>query len=131
MNTVVDASAAVAFLIDEGAIGRWAETLMTRELFAPELLLVEAASSLRRLEQQRRLPAKAIAAAHADLLRMPVTLVSHEPLAARGWALRRNVSSYDACYVALAEILGCPLATVDRRLARASGPGCEFLLPPR
>ncbi|RJQ13077.1 MAG: VapC toxin family PIN domain ribonuclease, partial [Dehalococcoidia bacterium] len=32
-----------------------------------------------------------------------------------------NVTAYDACYVALAEGLACPLLTADARLARASG----------
>ncbi len=32
-------------------------------------------------------------------------------------------------YVALAEALDLPLATLDRELARASGPTCRFILP--
>jgi predicted nucleic acid-binding protein len=32
--------------------------------------------------------------------------------------------------VALAEALDVPLATLDRRLATASGPRCGFVLPP-
>jgi predicted nucleic acid-binding protein len=39
------------------------------------------------------------------------------------------VTAYDAAYVALAEELAVPLATLDRRLARAGGPTCTFLLP--
>ncbi|GAB4198893.1 MAG: hypothetical protein OHK0013_08590 [Sandaracinaceae bacterium] len=42
------------------------------------------------------------------------------------WALRASLTAYDACYVALAEALSCPLATLDTRLARASGPRCRF-----
>lgn len=37
-------------------------------------------------------------------------------------------SPYDACYIALAELLGCPLFTGDTRLARAPGPVCEIEL---
>jgi predicted nucleic acid-binding protein len=44
----------------------------------------------------------------------------------RAYELRANVSAYDSAYVALAEALDCPLVTVDERLARASGPRCEF-----
>jgi predicted nucleic acid-binding protein len=33
--------------------------------------------------------------------------------------LRSNFSAYDACYVALAELLGADLLTADERLARA------------
>jgi predicted nucleic acid-binding protein len=45
--------------------------------------------------------------------------------------LRFNVSSYDAWYIALAEQLDAPLATLDRRLSAADGPRCRFLLPPQ
>jgi predicted nucleic acid-binding protein len=37
---------------------------------------------------------------------------------------------YDAWYVALAESLEAELATLDTRLARASGPRCGFRLSP-
>ena len=49
----------------------------------------------------------------------------------RVWELRRNLAAYDAGCVALAELLDVPLATLDRRLARASGATCTFLTPPR
>ncbi len=52
------------------------------------------------------------------------------PFAERVWALRENLTSYDAWYVALAEALDCPLVTLDRRLSRASGPVCEIIAPP-
>ena len=51
------------------------------------------------------------------------------PHAERVWALRHNLTAYDAWYVAVAEALDCPLATLDRRLSRASGPACEVLTP--
>jgi len=39
----------------------------------------------------------------------------------RCWALRKNMSAYDAMYVALAEALNAALITCDGRLAKASG----------
>jgi predicted nucleic acid-binding protein len=41
-----------------------------------------------------------------------------------------SVTPDDAWYVALAEALDVPLATLDVRLAAASGPRCVFLTPP-
>jgi predicted nucleic acid-binding protein len=43
--------------------------------------------------------------------------------------LRVTVSAYDAWYVALAEALDVPFATLDSRLARAPGPRCAFHVP--
>jgi len=51
-----------------------------------------------------------------DITRHPV-----QPLVERMWALRRNITAYDAGYVALAESLHVPLLTRDWRLAHASG----------
>ena len=87
------------------------------------------ANVLRRLEQGGPLGRLEAASAHIDLLRLDLELWPYEPFAERIWELRANLSSYDAWYVAVAELLGSPLATLDRKLARAAGPECEFLLP--
>jgi hypothetical protein len=59
-----------------------------------------------------------------------VELFGYEPVADRVWSLRSAVTAYDACYVALAEALDAPLATIDLRLSRAPGPRCVFKTPP-
>lgn len=46
----------------------------------------------------------------------------------RAWELRDNVSFYDGLYVALAERLGVPLLTADRKLSNAIGPRCAIEL---
>ena len=50
------------------------------------------------------------------------------PSRAGAWALRDNVTYYDALYVALAARLGYPLLTADARLARAPGLPCAVEL---
>lgn len=52
------------------------------------------------------------------------------PFAGRVWDLRGNLTSYDAGYVALAEFLDAPLATIGFRLIRAPGTLYTFTLPP-
>ena len=49
------------------------------------------------------------------------------PLLPGAWTLRANVSAYDACYVALARDLRCPLVTRDLRLSRAPGLGVPLI----
>ena len=45
----------------------------------------------------------------------------HVTLLPRVWQLRHSLSAYDACYVALAELLNAPVITRDRKLSSASG----------
>lgn len=131
MTVVVDASVVVAALVDSGPDGTWAEEIVrTGQLAAPHLMPVEAANVLRRLAQAGQISADVASLAHTDLLDLPVELVGYEPVATRAWALRNNLTGYDACYVALAELFDAPLATLDGRLAGASGPRCRFLTPP-
>ena len=131
MSVVVDASLLVAATSDAGAEGRWAEDVVrTGSLVAPPLALVEATNILRRLELEGRLGRLEAGAAARDLLLFDLELVPFSPFAERIWELRANVTSYDAWYVAVAEQCALPLATLDRRLARATGPRCRFLLPP-
>ena len=128
MSVVVDASVCVAALVDGGPEGRWAETLFAEQpLSAPQLILVESTNVLRRLAAAGRLSDLDASTAHRDLLSLPVELYPFEPFAERVWSLRHNVSAYDACYVALAEALDVPLATLDRKLSSAAGPLCKFL----
>ena len=132
MTVVADASVLVAVLVDAGHEGRWAESLVTEEaLAAPELALVEASNILRRLERSGEISRLEANSAHRDLLRLDLDLFPFAPFAERVWALRSNLTAYDAWYVALAEALDSPLATLDRKLGRAKGPVCEIIVPSR
>ena len=127
---VLDASVLVAALVDSGHEGRWAESVVAEgPLAAPELALVEATNILRRLERSGEISRLEANSAHRDLLRLDVDLFPFAPFADRVWALRSNLTAYDAWYLALAEALGCPLATLDGKLGRATGPVCEIVVP--
>lgn len=127
-SVVLDASATVALLTDDGPAGTWvAKTVAGATLFAPELMPFEAANILRRHALAGLLDPSEASLAHADLLALPVTRLPYPTLADRAWELRANLTSYDAAYVALAEVLPAPLVTLDARIGRASGPRCEVL----
>jgi predicted nucleic acid-binding protein len=131
VTAVVDASVVVAALIDDGPAGRWAEELLaSTPLAAPHLMPVEAANILRRAALAGDVSDDIASLAHADLLAVGVELFPYELLAERIWELRGAVTAYDGWYVALAESLKAPLATLDARLARAPGPRCKFVGPP-
>lgn len=128
---VVDASFVVAALVDGGREGTWADSMLAGDaLAAPHLLPVEVANILRRSAAGGELTADSASMAHADLLALRIELFPYRPFASRVWELRENVTCYDAWYVALAEVLDAPLATLDVRLSRATGPRCRFQLPP-
>ena len=132
MTLVVDASCVVAALADDGPDGRWAEAqLADNALAAPHLMLVEAADILRRAVLAGDLSADVGSLAHADLLLLRVGLFSYEPFADRVWELREAVTAYDGWYVAVAESLSAPLATIDTKLSRVHGPRCVFRTPAR
>ncbi|WP_216898086.1 type II toxin-antitoxin system VapC family toxin [Nocardia alni] len=127
---VVDASAVVALLVDSGPVGEWvSEVAEGRMLFASDLMPFEVTNVLRRNRLAGLIDETTANLAHADMLDMVIFLDPYYAVAERVWALRENVTAYDAAYVAIAEARGIPLITLDERLARASGPTCEFLTP--
>lgn len=87
---------------------------------ARKLVLAQASNILRRLELAGELSRVEAASAHRDLLRLDIDLYPFAPFARRVWALRSNLTCYDAWYVALAETLACPLATLDGRQPEAT-----------
>ena len=130
MNTVVDSSVLVAALIDTDPHGVWAENVLAEgSLHAPELVYVEATNIFRRFERAKLITTPEANAAQDDLMQLDIELFPFEPFADRIWALRHNVTSYDAWYVAVAEALKLPLATLDGPLSRSKGVACEFLTP--
>ena len=130
MTLVVDATVVVAALVDDGAEGRWATDLMRQQpLASPHLVMVESTQILRKASLSGDLDDGIASLALRDLLQMRIDLFPFEPLADRIWELRFNLTSYDAWYVALAEALDAPLATLDQKLAAAPGLRCQTLTP--
>lgn len=91
------------------------------ELHAPHLADVEVAHALQRMVARGTLNADRAADARYDLATLPTRRYEHTLLLDRAWELRHSVSTYDAMYVALAELLDLPLVTCDAALARAQG----------
>ena len=120
---VLDASAFVELLLGTSLGRSIAKRIADPEvsLHAPHLADVEVAQALRRYVREGELDAGSAALALEDLRALDVQRHSHEPLLDRVWALRENLTAYDAVYVALAEALETTLLTCDGRLARAPG----------
>ena len=117
---VVDASVVLELLLNREKAGSIRQSLLAAEtsLAAPHLLDVEILNALRRITAPKGLDAYTSGSILRELRNLPVNRFSHEPLLERIWELRKNFTSYDAAYIALAEILGAALYTCDEKLLR-------------
>lgn len=128
---VLDASAVVEILrgTPRGeVVSRWFES-EADGVHAPGLVDAEVAHALRRLVALGVMEARRGGAAVEILQELPVTRHPVRLLLPRVWELRHNLTAYDAAYVALAEVLECPLVTLDGRLARAESLTPEIVVP--
>jgi predicted nucleic acid-binding protein len=125
---VVDASALVAALVDDGETGKQSRDALRDDprWAAPSLLPVEVLASLRGLVLGRKLGTERAADAVTAVRLMVIDQLDPATLVTRIWELRGNLTAYDAAYVAAAEALGCTLVTADSRIARAPGPRCAI-----
>jgi predicted nucleic acid-binding protein len=130
LSIVIDSSVVIAALLDSGPEGEWAEEVLANgSLQGPELVLAEATNIFRRLERAKLITTPEANAAQDDLMQLDIELFPFEPFADRVWQLRHNVTSYDAWYVAIAEALKLPLATLDVPLSKSIAVTCKFLTP--
>ena len=120
---VLDASALVELILHTktGALvaGRIADP--AEGLHVPHLADIEVVQALRRYVREGEIDADAAEAALEDFRALDLQRHAHEPLLGRVWELRKNLTAYDAVYVALAEVLDGMLLTCDRRLSHAPG----------
>jgi predicted nucleic acid-binding protein len=120
---VVDASVLVEYLGGGEHFDRIRVRLLHRgeRLWAPHLVDAEVGHVLRRAVRVGELRPAGAQAALRDLAELPLRRAGHVGLLDRAWALRGNLTFYDALYVTLAERLDMPLLTLDARLAGAAG----------
>lgn len=121
---VPDASVILEILLRTPAAGGIEARLFADAdtLHAPSLLDVEVAQVLRRYESRGEISAQRGRLALELLAAFPIERYAHEELLPRIWDLRRNLTTYDAAYIALAEALDATFLTRDARIAKAPGP---------
>jgi predicted nucleic acid-binding protein len=120
---ILDASAVVDLLVEPAAqTGALRARLRTASLVhAPHLMDAEVTNALRRQVLRGRIDQLTARRAIRRLAVLRVKLRPHQPLLGRAFALRDQLSTYDAIYVAMAEATGATLVTRDARLASTTG----------
>jgi predicted nucleic acid-binding protein len=97
-----------------------------RTLHAPQLIDFEFSNALRGLVLAGKLGRQRANDARADLADLRIERYPGAVVAERVWDLRNNFTAYDAAYIALAELLDCPLLTGDAKLLGAHRANIEL-----
>lgn len=118
---VIDASAGIEMIARTVTGSRLAALIpAAATLWVPDGLFdVEVLAVLRRWDLNAVLSESQVESSRLRLANLRLRRATVASLAGRAWQLRQNVTFPDACYVALAEALNCPLLTADHRLAAA------------
>jgi predicted nucleic acid-binding protein len=119
---VVDASLVCDFILDAAANPSLTDFIASQDrLIAPALIEYEVGSVLRRLNLAATLSDERAQDSLQAFQNLRIELYDGRLLMSLAWTMRKNISFYDACYVALAERLSIPLYTMDRKLAATQG----------
>ncbi len=114
---VVDASVAVAACHTPVGFAN----LRGHELVAPQLMFVEASSVLHEMAWRGEITKPRVETMLARLLNAPVRIQMPDGLIEAAWRVADDLGwakTYDAQYVALAQMLDCRLVSIDERLLR-------------
>ena len=113
------------FVVDSGAVihlvTEQVEVAPEHELLAPTLLRSQTLSVLHEAVQRGEIPADVARDRLARIGRLPIRLLGDAVLRRRAWEVADRLgwaSTYDAEYVALTQLQGDALVTLDAELAR-------------
>ena len=91
------------------------------EIVVPDYFYIEVVSGLRHLDRLDLLLPSQLQGALSIIPDLPFTVFATANLVDEIWAMRYNISSYDAGYVSLAKSLQAALISHDTRLKNAVG----------
>lgn len=115
---VIDASVATAACVAHDGF-----VTLGEDLVAPPLMWSEVRSGFHLKMVKAELTVARAEAMHGRLIAAPIQPTSPDELGPRAWALATEFGwgrTYDAEYIALAQILGCRVVTIDMRLRRGA-----------
>lgn len=126
-SCVIDASVGIKLFLDEDGSETVHQLFQDNLigtcdcLFVPDLFFVECANILWKRVMRKEIPAELAIEHISDLheLELPSTPTFELIEPAIAIACERQITTYDACYVALADIKKTPLLTADEKMAVA------------
>ncbi len=127
LRYVVDASVAIKLFVEQPMTDRAIALFLCLvldppvTLYVPDLFFVECANVLWQYVRRTSYPAHLARQSITQLNQFALQIVPAKELvgAALDLAIAHHISAYDACYLALAHILGVELITADAKLVRA------------
>ena len=122
---VIDASVAVEYLIQSDLGLKIVGTVENSDLFAPELLDIEVLSAMRGFVFRNEISPDDALHALGVFSDLEIERVPHKEFLLPTWRYFRNVSSYDAIYLAIAEHLDVAVITADSKLSRVPSTSVE------
>jgi predicted nucleic acid-binding protein len=125
---VIDSSALVELVLDPELAQRSGH-LLGEDVFAPALLIPESLNALKKQVSRKLLSPQRAAVAMRRIHTAPIDMVSMHNLTEHIWQLSGTFSTYDACYVALAQHLDTALFTCDIKLANEARRHISVLVP--
>ena len=126
MMLVVDASVVAEVLLGSSRAAGAVSAMGEHHLIAPHHLTAEVASVLRGWSLGGHLSEERALVAFEEFEQFGIDQIDMTGLLPTVFALRHNMTAYDALYVVLARVAGCRLLTFDRRLAGAA-PDCAVV----
>jgi len=125
---VIDASFAIEASLTSNAF----EHIRKSGAVAPALMWSEATSVLHEMQWRGAISKNLAAEARKRLAEAPIAHRRLSNLQTRAWVIAEKLGwakTYDAEYVAMAQLLMCPLLTTDAKLARGAANEVRIVIP--
>lgn len=120
MNIVTDTNIFLAVALNEPERGRIVAVTAGASALAPEILPYEVGNALSAMVKRGKLTEPEALEAERSVGQIPVRLVSADIHGSLQLALEHDIYAYDAYFLHCAQVLSCPLLTLDRRMRQVA-----------
>ena len=116
MDIIADTNIFLAVALEELEKDYIIEITSECDAFSPEILPYEIGNALTAMVKRKQISKKEALSTFEITQNIPVRLISSDIHKALDIATRFNIYAYDAYFIQIAQSMGCPLLTLDKRL---------------